>query len=624
MRFIGFLSILITCLPSFAQNINISAKSGVYADAVSIEISGDFENVYYTTNGEQPTKYSKKYATPILIDENTFLQIKPVYKDNSIDTIIARTYIFNFETKLPIISIGVDNEDFWNDSTGIFTRGKQAYIDTLGHWTNANYHQNWEKKVHFIYLDTNKTEQVNQICGIKIFGESTRRLPDKSMKLIARKEYGKNRFNYRFFPQKDISEFKQLAIRTSGNDYKGTRFKDVLNTYLARNLKLDYMAFQPIQLFINGEYWGLYNLREKVNEHFLEENHGSDSDSTSIIMGRWIRQHGSSADYKKMYNWFLNLDTMDSAAYEKAKSFLDMRNYINYRAFQIFINNMDSRGNIRYWNDKGGDGKFRMILYDTDLSFGNSSHKFLEDCLSPVSTDWNNPPWSTMYLRKLIQNEQFKNDFVIQLAHLMNTCLHRDTIIEAVNHFENIYKDELPRDGSKLERHLRHVPIPMKEWQENVDELKMFAKLRPKKVRAEITRLLAPEGEFNLTIKSDTGRIKINENYALTLPFSGIYYKNIPLPVEAIDFDNWHFTHWSDGDTSTIKIIKTETDSLTIKPMYTYLEPKLTATENNIEKQSTSLNNTKSKLDLLLLTGYLLLVIGGILLLIYLILSIRK
>ena len=65
---------------------------------------------------------------------------------------------------------------------------------------------------------------------------------------------------------------------------------------------LDYMAYQPIQLFINGQYWGLYNLREKVNEHYLFENHGANRDSSSIIMGRWVRQHGSSSDYMKSYD----------------------------------------------------------------------------------------------------------------------------------------------------------------------------------------------------------------------------------------------------------------------------------------------------------------------------------
>ena len=96
-------------------------------------------------------------------------------------------------------------------------------------------------------------------------------------------------FSHEIFPQKNISAYKQLVIRTSGNDYKGSRFKDVLNAYLARNMGLDYMAYQPIQMFVNGQYWGLYNLREKVNEHYLYENHGAHKDSSSIVMGRWVQ-----------------------------------------------------------------------------------------------------------------------------------------------------------------------------------------------------------------------------------------------------------------------------------------------------------------------------------------------
>ena len=98
----------------------------------------------------------------------------------------------------------------------------------------------------------------------------------------------------------------------------------------------------------------------------------------SVIMGKWVRQQGSSKDYMKMYNWFQRLNVMDSSAYEKAKNFLDIRNYVNFRIFQLYINNADSRGNIRYWNSIQGDAKFRMILYDTDHGYKYARRKFLQ------------------------------------------------------------------------------------------------------------------------------------------------------------------------------------------------------------------------------------------------------
>ena len=287
-----FLSFLISTI-FFGQVVEISHSSGKYDESILVEIEGDFSKVYYSIDGSKP---SRRFSEPIEISKSTFLKIKPVFIGDSIDTLISRTYILNFTTKLPILSYGVEEEFFWDENNGIYVLGANAYKDSTGHWHRANYQKKWEKPINVIYLDTNNQEGFNQKCGVKIFGESSRRQPDKSMKIIARNSYGINRFRHKVFPQKNINSFKQLVIRTSGNDYKGSRFKDVLNAYLARNMGIDYMAYQPIQLFVNGQYWGLYNLREKVNEHYLFENHGANKDSSSIIMGRWVRQHGNSSD----------------------------------------------------------------------------------------------------------------------------------------------------------------------------------------------------------------------------------------------------------------------------------------------------------------------------------------
>lgn len=619
MRYLSVFLLLLISRICFGQSLEVSHASGKYNESILVEIEGDFTRAYYSIDGSKP---SKRFSAPIEITKSTFLKIKPVFEGDSIDTLISRTYILNFETNLPILSIGVDDAYFWDKEKGIYVAGAHAHKDTTGHWHNTNYQKKWERPIHIIYLDTNNNEGFNQKCGIKIFGESTRRQPDKSMKIIARSEYGISRFKHKIFPQKDISEFKQLVIRTSGNDYKGARFKDVLNAYLARNLGIDYMAYQPVQLFLNGQYWGLYNLREKVNEHYLFENHGANKDSSSIIMGRWVRQHGNSADYMKMYNWFMRLDTMDNESYEKAKTLLDIRNYINYRVFQIYLSNRDSRGNIRYWNSKDLDGKFRMILYDTDLSFGTASRKYLEKCLSSKRTDWFNPKWSTFYLRKLMQNDAFKNDFINQMAHLMNTAIHRDTIIAAVDKLEGIYKDELPRNGKLLASHLKRVPLSEEVWLEKVDHFRMYAKLRQQHLRPEIVKILAPHGMYTLKIAGDTGSVVINGNYPLKLPFEGVYYKDIPLPIKAIEAEGWEFIKWSDGDTAQVKRIRNLKDTLIVYPIYEKIENEVLI-ENVFETVvKKSVGNKRS--ELMLLIGYALISMGLFLFLIYVILKITK
>ena len=521
-------------------NLSISHGSGMYQNEFEVSITGTFDKVYYTLDGSHP-KNGSRYKSPLTVKKNTVLRIIPFYKGKRIDSVFFRTYIFDFETKLPIISIAIEDSSFWSPRSGIYVRGNNAfYDDSTGHWKHCNFQQKWEKEMQVEYIDTAGNSLFNQIAGIRIFGETTRRQPEKSLKIVARSEYGVNRFAGSVFPLKpELDEHKQFVLRVSGNDYRKTRFKDCLNAYLVRDLDMEYMAYQPVQLFINGQYWGLYNLREKVNKHFLCYNRNADMDSSSIIMGRWVRQHGSARDYMKMYRFFEKLDTMNNRAYEKAKSMIDIRNYINFRTAQIFLNNSDSRGNIRYWNSKDLDGKFRMIFYDTDHSHGSYSRKYLQGCLSTSKTNWYNPRWSTMYLTKLIEHPEFKQDFINQFAYLLSTKLHPDTINAAVDVFVKQYKDELPRDRSKLPKQIKNSARTEEEWLKNVDRVRLFARMRSKHMYKEINRLLTGKGTYVLKVEGDSGKVVINGNQPIQLPFVGIFFKGVELPVAMYENEQW-------------------------------------------------------------------------------------
>lgn len=549
-------------------------ESGIYATEIRL-LPKENEKVYFSNDGLFKEGHIQWITTEHKINKTSSYLIR--IKSDEIDTVIHRSYHFDYYSKFPVLSISINPEDLWNDSTGIYVKGKNAYwSDSTGYWENCNYQQKWEKEIFATYIDTNNIVGFSQKCGLKIFGESTRRQPDKSMKLVARSEYGDKDFSYQVFPQKSLTDFKQIAIRTSGNDFNGSRFKDVLSAYLARNLGLDYMAYQPANLFVNGEYWGVYNLREKVNEHYIASNHNVDKDSVNIIMGRWVRQEGSSKDYLKMYHWFEALDTMDNAAYEKAKQFIDIRNYINYRVFQIYINNKDSRGNIRYYNVSGVQPQFRMILYDTDLGYGKYSFNFLEGCMSTNPTDWFNPTWSTMYLTKLMQHPEFRNDFVTQFAHQMNTIFQRDSMLNAINHFEELYKGELPEKASERPSHLKSVIFPMDKWMEEVNSLKSYAKLRPTVMWTHLQQVLDLEDSYCIKFMHDSvanqGMIKINDNYPLPLHFEGRYFKDIPLKIEAVASPGYKFTGWNEQHVDPVFVLVSFTDTVVLTPQFIKIE----------------------------------------------------
>jgi len=610
--------ILIFCIINFISysqdSIVFSHNSGHYNSPFYLKITNKSTKIFYTTDGSTPSKNSKIWHDSILIDTNFIIRVRVKYANNLLEDIYTHFYLFNFNKKFPIASIAIDDKDLWDEERGIYVKGANTYLDSLGREINCNYNQKWERDVNFIYLENNKTE-INQNCGIKIFGETTRSYPDKSLRVIARKRYGKKKFKHDFFELKKNKKHKHLVFRTSGNDFLGSRFKDVLSAYLIRNLDVDFMDYKAVHLFVNAKYWGVYNLREKINEHYLKYNYKLDKDSVSIMMGKWVRQQGRSNDYLTMYNWFHRTKHIDSIAYLQANKFLDIRNYINFRIFQLFINNLDSRGNLRYWNSfsETSDKKFRMILYDTDQAYGLAyKRKFLKHSLSNNGEFWYNPNWSTEFLRKLMTNKEFKNDFLVQYAHLLNTSLNKDTLIAAINYFKERYIGELPRKGDVNVKHLKNLQLSEEKWLNKVDKLIKFANNRHIYVKEELVALLAPSSWFFLEIKSQEGKIIINNNYAQCLPFKGEYLKDTKFTIEALDDGYFTFSHWSDGDSSRVKTINhSKADSLIIEAIYILKEPKVDhEIKQSIQVESKEKMTELSKDNYILYLGYCLMILG--------------
>ena len=178
---------------------------------------------------------------------------------------------------------------------------------------------------------------------------------------------------------------------------------------------------------------------------------------------------------------------------------------------------------------------------------------FFNILLSNQEEYWYNPRWSTRYLIKLMENSEFKNEFLIQYAHLLNTSLNKDTIIAAVDYLQEIYINELPRPGEKIVSHLKRVPLSEEKWLEEVEDLREFTRIRHDFVKSELVRLLASEGWFDLEILGNSGRVIINDNYPLCLPFKGQYLKGFNFKIMALDDGCYKFLCWSDGDTNRTK-----------------------------------------------------------------------
>jgi hypothetical protein len=411
----------------------------------------------------------------------------------------------------------------------------------------------WEREAHMELYDTDGKRQINQDVGIQIYGAYSRARPQKSLALFARKEYGKGSFDYKVFKDKPINKFEALVLRNSGNDWSNAFVRDGLTSVLVHDMDIDRLAFQPAVVYLNGEYWGIQDLREKVNANYLEENHFVDPDKVNLLVANSTVIDGTNSAYVQLTN-FLNSNTLESELnYKQAESKIDVNNYIQYQLAQIYIDNRDWPGNnIKYWNTDDQGSLWRWIMYDTDFGFGykgSTAYNFntLNWALTPDATTGANRPWATLLFRRMISNPGFKKEFANQYADRINRNFSPERVLFVHDSILKIYLSEMPY-------HLARWNLTTSNWNNHNSIVKSFASSRPDYARSHLRSELGL-GEL-LQVKVDInepgiGKVKINSIIPYKFPFEGKYFRDLPIKLTAIPSPGYRFVRWEIGGTTS-------------------------------------------------------------------------
>ncbi len=222
-------------------------------------------------------------------------------------------------------------------------------------------------------------------------------LPMKSLGIFARSEYGQSIMNYPFFREKELDEFKGLILRNGGNDFQYSFIRDaVIQATVHPAMDLDYQAYEPVHVYLNGEYWGIHNLREKVNEHWITSNYGIPAENLDFIKNDWEVFAGTRDAWDELTRYLENNHLVLGAPYSVVESQLDINSYQDYLITQLFIANRDWPGNNqKYWRDHVTGSKWRYILFDLEFSFGiydfNPALDMFTFATNAIGNDWPNP-----------------------------------------------------------------------------------------------------------------------------------------------------------------------------------------------------------------------------------------
>ncbi len=472
----------------------VSIPGGFYDAPVRVSLHADNADIYYTTDGSYPTYGSLRYTEPIAIDSTTVLRAMSVGDDGTFPSRrITHTYFMNEETTLPVISIVTDEPYLWDEHIGIYIEGSNGIAKACGSGT-ANYMQKWRRPANIEYFDTEKNLGFNQEVHIAISGHCSREMAQKSLSIKADSMLGSDRIYYKLFKEKAITAFKSFKLRNSGQDWWKSMFRDAMIQQLVKDdLDIDYQAYEPSIVFINGEYWGIHNIREKKNEDYLANNYPEfNPKKVNILYGdKQIVKEGKADEYAALIAYIEKHDLRDDRYYSYVSEHIDIGNYIDYQIIQIYAANFDwPHNNIRYWKEQKEDAKWRWMMDDQDAGFYlydedpsrdpkdfGLMHNTLAFAIDDNSDDWRNRPLATFLLRNLLKNETFKRMFVTRYYELLDTVFAPERVRSLIDDMTEVIEPEMPRHIATWGDAGPDYP-DMDAWYHNVDVMRNFADKR--------------------------------------------------------------------------------------------------------------------------------------------------
>ena len=533
---------------TLAEPPTLSPGPGFYNGGIALSMGTVPQGrIYkYTTDGTKPTLGSATYSTPLSITQTTVIRVMSCAPDGTNPLNSSYSYFINEDPYLPVVSLIFEPGAFFDNDSGMYVMGSDA-SQSFPHF-GANFWEDWERQVHLEYFEDGNDLSYAAAAGAKIFGGWSRGNPQRSISLFARGRYGTSKFDYPFFPELDVDDFEAVVLRNAGNDWNMSGYRDGFMTGLVADRDIDKQAFQPVEVYFNGEYWGIYNLREKVNEHFIASHHDLDNDEIDLLgLDGSEVIHGENDHYLDLID-YVNTHALNSDLdFEYIEERVDLNNFIDYQLSQIYFDNQDWPGNnIKFWRSRLPGGKWRWILYDTDFGFSiwssnNYIRNTLEFATDPNGPGWPNPPWSTLLLRKFLTNPGFKQDFILTACDLLNQPFEYEKVEAALNKHQQWLLLSLPDHIARW----NHINIT--NWYNEGIIMDNFALNRPYYMRNHFRNkfTLGADSDLQVNVEPEgAGMVRVHSIVPESYPWVGTYFSTVPLDVRAIALPGYQFSHW--------------------------------------------------------------------------------
>lgn len=546
--------------PVFSEKGRVMKNGKAFKLELSLPEGSEGAEIRYTTNGSEPTRTSYLYSSPININKTTVVKAK-LFKDGKLSPRSStQSYIFfTRDITLPVISISTDNKYFYDNKIGI-------YVDGTYQSGKKNYEFDWRRPTNIeFFFEPEQESQINQLCETRIMGGATRGNKMKSLAVYANKRFGAKRLDYEFFPDQrpGITDFKSIALRNAGNDFDYLYMRDaIIQCNTAKHVDIDYQAWRPAIVYINGQYTGMLNIRERSNEDNIYTNYDGLED-LDMFENWWELKEGTWDNY----NAFKAFYTEHGHTLAEYEQWMDTMEFLNLMLVNLFYNNRDFPGNnIVMWRPTEEGGRWRWIMKDTDFGLGLygvsasfNTIKWIYDPNYDPDTSWANQYDHTRLFRRLMEDSDFKREFIDRAAIYMGDWLNSRGTFAVWNPMYEMIKYEYPY----------HRELVNKWWPNYTEEMnnaRYWISVRPSyfyKYLAEYYQLGTPlpltvnksmdenqRGEIEILMNG----VKLSEAF-----FDGKFFKDRRMTITGSSLkDGYAITGWKVTTTDNSNVQKTE------------------------------------------------------------------
>ena len=513
-----------------STSITFSLECGFYDRAVSLDMyteSIDAE-IHYTIDGSKPTERSSVFNQSIDLNSSTIINAR-AFEPNKLPGIIGtKSYFINEnESSLPVVSVTADPFTLWDDQYGIY----------------ANNLKQREIPISLTYFEPDGTIGFDVNAGARIGGMNIWRFAQKPLTIYMRSRYGDDIINYHLFENKPVGMFSRIVLRNGGDDWLKAMLRDPMTEALLSGQVMNgFQAYKPCVVYLNDQYWGLQNIREKFDPMYFSTNYNVDPLSYnqleySFVSSNLVRLgivHGDADSYRSILTYMETHDLAVADNYAYVGSLMNMDSFIDFLIIEMYVANTSWRHNREFWQPKGGKWEWLIPDLDRGYNMGNAEANILDEMHRgfPLFTG-------------LLANREFRDRFIQRYAAHIYSTFDPERLVNIVDSLSANIELEMPRH---IERWQAEDGIPsMSEWRISIEDIKQFTSMRREYALDNINAEFNLNGTAQLTVDIEqpgSGRILVNGTPMLSTFRIGRFFRNIPLTLTAVPEVGYQFVEW--------------------------------------------------------------------------------